>query len=70
MFEGIAIAILLIVVGAIRVVPQLIEGGTWGAEASLAAVLMGLGFLALGIELRSLIGRLHGPRPPRVTAPR
>jgi|JI6StandDraft_1071083.scaffolds.fasta_scaffold294127_4 hypothetical protein len=51
MFEGIATAILLIVIGAIPVVPRLLDGGTWGAEPSVGAVLMGLGTLALWIEL-------------------
>lgn len=55
MFESIVTAVLLIVIGAIRVVPQIVEGGTWGAESTLAAVVMGLGFLVLAGELRGYL---------------
>ncbi len=55
MFEGIATALLLIVIGAIPVVPRLLHGGTWGAEPSIGAVIMGLGALALWIELAALV---------------
>ena len=45
--DDLVIALLLIVVGAVRVVPQLAVGGSWGAESTLAAVMLGLGVLLL-----------------------
>lgn len=60
--EAIVSAWLLIVVGAIRVVPQLAAAGRWGAEPTIAA-----GCLALGVAV--LVGELgrhrHRGRPRR-----
>lgn len=55
MFEGVATAILLIVIGAIPVAPRVLDGGTWGVEPSAGAVIMLLGFLALASELRTYV---------------
>lgn len=49
--DDFAIAIMLIVVGALRVVPQLVLGGPWGAESTVAAVFMVLGLLMVFVEL-------------------
>lgn len=45
--DDLAIPIMLIVVGALRVVPQLVYGGPWGAEVTVATAFMCLGLLAL-----------------------
>ena len=49
--DDLAIPILLIVVGAMRVVPQLVMGGSWGAESTGAAVFVALGVLMLLAEV-------------------
>lgn len=49
--DDLAIPILLIVVGALRVVPQLVVGGPWGAESTVAAVFLALGLLMVFVEL-------------------
>ncbi|HVG67736.1 MAG TPA: hypothetical protein VM734_14275 [Kofleriaceae bacterium] len=51
MREGIIVALVLLVGGAVRVVPQLVEGGPWTAEPTVAAIVMTFGLLALVIEL-------------------
>jgi hypothetical protein len=61
MFEGVATAILLIVIGAIPVAPRILHGGTWGAEPSIGAVIMGLGVLALAAELRTYFRNKASP---------
>jgi len=49
--DDFAIPVLLIVVGAMRVVPQLVMGGAWGAESTVAAVFVALGVLMLLAEV-------------------
>jgi hypothetical protein len=46
-FDELVIAVLLMVIGAIRVVPQIVNGGTWGPEPTLAAIILGFGVLVL-----------------------
>lgn len=64
MLELVAVPLLLVTVGAVRVVPQLVGGGVWGGEASLAAVMIGLGVAALVGELRAR----RGPCPASAVA--
>lgn len=54
--EGI-IAILLILVGALGVAAQLARGGAWGGESTIAGIVLGLGVLALVVELGTSRGR-------------
>lgn len=49
--DDLAIPLALIAVGALRVIPQLLEGGRWSAEPSVAAVALALGVLALLAEV-------------------
>jgi hypothetical protein len=49
--DDLAIPIMLIFVGALRVVPQLIVGGPWGAESTVAAVFMALGVVMFLAEV-------------------
>lgn len=60
MLDIVAIPLLLVAVGAVRVVPQLIGGGTWGSESTVAATMVLLGAGALVGELRAC--RDHRPR--------
>jgi len=59
--DDLAIPLLLVVVGALRVVPQLVYGGYWGAESTVAAICIGLGVLALAAEL---LRQAHGKSSP------
>ena len=49
--DDLAIPVMLIIVGALRLVPQLYGGGPWGAESSLAAIFFGFGVLGLLAEV-------------------
>jgi hypothetical protein len=55
--DDLAIPVMLIIVGAVRVVPQLIVGGRWGGQSTVAAVLLGLGVILLLAEVLR-----HGPK--------
>lgn len=49
--DDLAIPVMLIVVGALRIVPQLYVGGPWGGESTVAAIFIGLGVLSLLAEV-------------------
>ena len=60
--DDLAIPVMLVLVGSLRVVPQLVVGGARGAESTLAAVFMGLGLLTLLADvLRPLVGGARLP---------
>jgi hypothetical protein len=59
--DDLAIPVLFILVGLLRVVPQLVIGGSWGAEATVAAVFVALGVLML---LAEVLRPAHGATLP------
>ena len=52
--DDVAIPIMLILIGALRVVPQFIVGGSWGGESTVAAVFVALGLILLLVEVLHL----------------